>query len=294
MVVTRLHSGLGNQMFQYAMVRRVSLQLGVPMKIDLSIQLDLAANGGYTIRDYDLSLFSFQEDFLIAPGVLRVLHAPRKRRWSNLVRKIGTRGLPIVHEEQFTVTQSLIDAPPDGVIYRGYWQSERYFAEAASQIRADFKFKALLLPVSRAIGAAMAAGASVCLNVRRGEILKLPMHHVTHKAYYLEAIADITARVPEATFYIFSDDLAWCKSAFSEIPNVQFVEPVHYGHRYGNYLQLMTLCQHFIIPNSTFAWWAAWLGEKEGSQIYTPERWFGTEELDARDVVPERWLKIPN
>jgi hypothetical protein len=56
----------------------------------------------------------------------------------------------------------------------------------------------------------------------------------------------------------------------------------------------MTRCQHFIIPNSTFAWWAAWLGEKQGTLIYAPERWFGTDELDYSDVVPERWLKVPN
>jgi hypothetical protein len=132
------------------------------------------------------------------------------------------------------------------------------------------------------------------LNVRRGETLQLPLHNVTDKTYYLDAMAALRSRVPEAIFYVFSDDLNWCKSAFSEVTNVKFVAASHYGHRYGNYLQLMTRCQHFIIPNSTFAWWAAWLGEKHGTLIYAPERWFGTDELDYSDVVPERWLKVPN
>jgi hypothetical protein len=202
--------------------------------------------------------------------------------------------MPILEEKQFTVQPSLIDTPSDGVIYRGYWQSERYFAAAASQIKEDFRFKEPLLPESLDIGAAMATEASVCLNVRRGETLQLPLHNVTDKAYYLDAIAELSARVPEAIFYVFSDDLTWCQSVFSGIPNVKLVTASHYGHRYGNYLQLMSRCQHFIIPNSTFAWWAAWLGEKQDSLIYTPERWFGTDELDYSDVVPERWLKVPN
>ena len=294
MVVTRLHSGLGNQMFQYAMVRRISLELDVPMKIDLSIQLDRAVNGGYTVRGYDLDLFSLSAQFLVPPSLLKALHAPRKRRWSNLVRRAAAFGMPILHEEQFTVQETLVDTPPDGVIYRGYWQSERYFATAASQIREDFKFRAPLLPGSRDIAATMATEASVCLNVRRGETLQFPLHNVTDKAYYLDAMAELKSRVPEAIFYVFSDDLAWCESAFSEVSKVKFVTASHYGQQYGNYLQLMTCCQHFIIPNSTFAWWAAWLGEKLDSLIYTPERWFGTDELDYSDVVPERWLKVPN
>jgi hypothetical protein len=281
-------------MFQYAMVRRVSLQLGVQMKIDLSIQLDRAINGGYTVRNYDLGIFSLSAQFLVPPGLLKVLHAPGKRRWSNLVRKAAGCGIPVLQEEQFTVQQSLLDTPPDGVIYRGYWQSERYFVAAASEIKEDFSFKASLLPSSSDLVVAMEREASVCLNVRRGETLQLPLHNVTDKAYYLNAMADLRSRIPEAIFYVFSDDLAWCKSAFSGMANVHFVADSHYGHRYGNYLQLMSHCQHFIIPNSTFAWWAAWLGEKEGSLIYAPERWFGTDELDYSDVVPERWLKVPN
>jgi hypothetical protein len=281
-------------MFQYAMVRRISLQLGVPMKIDLSIQQDRAANGGYTVRDYDLGLFSLPEHFLVAPRLLDLLHAPRKRKWSNLVRKGAACGMPILHEKQFTVQQSLVDTPPDGVIYRGFWQSERYFASSAAQIKEDFQFKAPLLPSSLAIGAKMETENAVCLNVRRGETLQMPMHNVTDESYYLAAIEDLIARVPGAIFFIFSDDLPWCQSVFSGLPNVEFVGATHYGHRYGNYLQLMTRCRHFIIPNSTFAWWAAWLGEKKRSYIYTPQRWFGTDELNYSDVVPERWLRIPN
>lgn len=281
-------------MFQYAMVRRISLQLDVPMKIDLSIQLDQAVNGGHVIRDYDLDLFSLPADFLVPPGILKALHSPRKRRWSNIIRKVAAFGMPILEEEQFTVQQSLIDTPPDGVIYRGFWQSERYFAAAAPQIKEDFKFRASLLPGSQEIAATMATEIPVCLNVRRGETLQSPLHHVTDKAYYLDAMRALRSRIPEATFYVFSDDLTWCAAAFSGIPKVKFVDASHYGHRYGNYLQLMTRCQHFIIPNSTFAWWAAWLGEKQGTLIYAPERWFGTDELDYSDVVPERWLKVPN
>ena len=130
--------------------------------------------------------------------------------------------------------------------------------------------------------------------MRRTDLLQSPTHNVTDKYYFENCLQRLQELRPAARFYLFSDDLAWCRETFGHRTAVMLVGHEHAGPQFGNYLHLMHLCEHFIIPNSTFAWWAAWLGEQTSSIIMAPARWFGTDQYDYRDVVPERWRKMPN
>ncbi len=281
-------------MFQYAFARRIQLRLGVPLRLDVSILLDPKPPAGYIKRAYNLDLFQLRPEFHVSPRLLQVLYAPNKYRWSQYVRQLAQRGYPVYEEQDFSVNQTLLDAPPDNVIYRGYWQSERYFQDIAETIRKDFTFRQPILPRSTALARELRQRDSVCLNVRRTDLLQSPTHNVTDKNYFENCLRRMKELRPAARFYLFSDDLDWCREAFGARPDVAIVEHEHAGPQFGNYLHLMHLCEHFIIPNSTFAWWAAWLGEQKSSIIMAPERWFGTDQYDYRDVVPERWLKMPN
>ncbi|SEQ81030.1 Glycosyl transferase family 11 [Neolewinella agarilytica] len=276
------------------MVRRIQLQLKVELKLDLSLLVDKADNGRFTQREFSLNIFKLTPNYLVHPGILKAAYAPGIRKWSNIVSRLTTLGYPVLEEKGLEVKKELIQAPLDNTIYRGYWQSEQYFVEFADQIRDDFSFRENTLPVSRKLLKMISETESVCLNVRRKEFLQLPTHNVTNERYFLRAVKFMLERRPDVVFFIFSDDIEWCRQTFRELNNKVIVSEEHYGEAYGNYLQLMMSCKHFIIPNSTFAWWAAWLGESRGTLVITPKKWFGTDRYNYKDIVPERWVKIPN
>ena len=94
---------------------------------------------------------------------------------------------------------------------------------------------------------------------------------------------------------MFSDDIEWCKEHFKVDETIHFVTHQEYkGDRFSAYLQLMTCCKHFIIPNSTFGWWAAWLASNENKIVITPELWFLDQTLQSQthDLRPKDWITI--
>lgn len=293
MIIARLHSGLGNQMFQYAMARRISLQLGVEMKLDISVLLDPKPVEGTVKREFGLNAFTLESQFYVSPAFLRIAYLPHKRRWSKIVQKIISKPYNLEQQDKFGVEQRLLYNPPDSTIYKGFWQSERYFEAAAAMVRNDFRFRNDVLPRSEKLFAEIKSTVSVCVHVRRTDMVG-PVHGVTDLEYYKACIQQMRSEVPTAWFFIFSDDIDWCRNVFANYPRATIVGTEHNGPSDINSLQLMSACRHFIIPNSTYSWWGAWLGERDDTVVMAPEKWFGTTELDYRDVIPRRWRKMKN
>ena len=90
-------------------------------------------------------------------------------------------------------------------------------------------------------------------------------------------------------YFIFSDDINWCKQVFGENELIEYIE----GNDQYVDLHLMTLCDHNIIANSTFSWWGAWLNKKENIVI-SPKKWFGPtlHSYITDDLYPENWVII--
>ncbi len=109
-----------------------------------------------------------------------------------------------------------------------------------------------------------------------------------------EAIAtnDCILRISYEQFFIFSDDPQWCKENI-HIKKYPFKVIGHEydGEKYQNKFKLMTQCKHFIIANSTFSWWAAWLSKNSTKIIIAPKRWFQNPQNNNTKIVPESWIK---
>ena len=164
----------------------------------------------------------------------------------------------------------------------GYFQSEKYFNNIANEIREDFTFKdEILEPCKEMIGG---VNKPIALHIRRGDFLKNSgNHHNLDIDYYRRALGKFRRNRKVA---IFSDDPQWCKEQelFSDD---RFL--IATGN--GSYVDLclMSLCSDFIIANSTFSWWGAWLANK--GRVIAPSRWFGpnNQHLDTKDLYPEHW-----
>src|SRR5690606_984256 len=134
---------------------------------------------------------------------------------------------------------------------------------------------------------------SIMLNVRRGDYLqKLDYHGVVNKKYIEKSIAIMKDYHSNAFFFIFSDDIPWCLANIVERKNIFFLDESFYDPKYENYFMLMRSCKHFIISNSTFCWWAAWLSENPRKIVIAPKDWFATDKLNADDLIPPSWIQL--
>ena len=128
---------------------------------------------------------------------------------------------------------------------------------------------------------------SVSIHVRRGDYLKdnnINIHGLCSLEYYLRAIEILNMSSYKFSFFIFSDDLEWCKAKFSFSNDLHFCE--------GNFLEdffLMSKCKNNIIANSSFSWWAAFLNENINKTVIYPSNWFANKKDSI--YFPTKWLK---
>lgn len=287
MIITRLSGGLGNQLFQYALGRRLALQHKVPLKLDLS---------GYTatyFRSYRLQHWSIVAE-PAAPREIARLQGGRGPigqvyRWYQARQPFTDRRWVAERSLRFEPALALLGPH---VYLQGYWQSECYFTPIANQLRQELTVMTPPSAANRALAEEIGAVSSVSLHVRRSDYLQVENRHhgLAGVDYYQRAMAYLAERVAGARFYLFSDDPAWAREHIGFGHPCQVVELNDSATEYED-LRLMRGCRHHIIANSSFSWWAAWLSEGPSTIVIAPLRWFATPERDSRDIVPERWVR---
>jgi len=291
MVIVRLTGGLGNQMFQYAAGRALADRLGADLLLDTRAFEHALAFQAYTRRAYALSAFKLRA---------RLATAQDLKHWPVWPVEIGMRLRflrPVFRRWHF---ESGIRYDPGLLALRepvclvGYWQSERYFADIADRIRADFS---LLEPLSGDNASVLELARhrhSVGLHVRRGDFLSLSdaaqVHGLCSIDYYRRAISLLKERYPECRFLVFSDDPQWARAELPLDASAMFVEGNE--QRPEQDLALMRACKHHIIANSSFSWWAGWLGYSPEQTVIAPTPWYASAKLDARDLAVPRWQYI--
>ena len=155
---------------------------------------------------------------------------------------------------------------------KGYWQKENKIELVKDNIVSEVK----PCPIKT-------KKDSCSIHVRRGDYINLKkIYHNLNKDYFIKALEKIN---PSGSIYIFSDDLAWCKDNL-DVKNVIYSE----NKTEIEDFQLMRSCNHNIISNSTFGWWAAWLNTNHNKKIIQPKLWF-KKQSQGKLFNPE-WLAI--
>ena len=186
------------------------------------------------------------------------------------------------------------EIPSDKDILYGYFQSSKYFNDVSGEIRTLFDPNPVVKNVVSQKYADLLASpeAKVVVHVRRTDFLvggNQPIHAVTTNNYYKDAIIRIKQKVVNPEFIVFSDDLSWCREQ-------EFFSGATFVDETTDYLalHLMSQFKYYIIPNSTFAWWAVWLGTP-AETVIVPDRWFGPNgPQDYHDIYEPDWIRIPS
>ncbi len=292
MIVTNLLGGLGNQMFQYAAGRALSLRHETTLRLDISGFENYGLHQGFELQ----RVFASPIEIATAADVQNILGWQSSRKIRRILLRLSwavLRRQGLIVEPHFNYWPELISAPRDSYLV-GYWQSEKYFIDNAAILRSDFTFRLPLNADNEELAATIDQANAVGLHIRRGDYVNNSNTKATHGLcsldYYHAAIKYVAERVETPRFFVFSDDIAWAQENLKLNFPCQFI-----GHNQGasSYIdmQLMSLCKHHIIANSSFSWWGAWLNSNADKIVIAPRRWFASQ-ADVRDLFPSGWVTL--
>jgi hypothetical protein len=286
MIIVKLQGGLGNQLFQYAAGLALAERHGTVLKADFSF-LKQDSKGHYTQRAPELHHFKLDLEEASASD-LQNFNLNEHKICRRLKKQFPTWFKTIVFNESRQDVEPRFFNLPANTYLNGYWQSEAYFISVR-----DLLLKRLIVreqylnDVNTYLTAISESTESVAIHVRRGDYVTLTsanqFHGVCGLEYYEQAVSHFSGK---AHLFIFSDDLGWCQSNFQFKQKTTFVST---ANPYSDF-HLMKTCQHQIIANSSFSWWAAWLNTHSVKTVIAPKTWFANPEIETKDVYPNSWI----
>ena len=305
MIYLRLVNGLGNQLFQYAFARYLQEQYKEVMWINIEAYQEDAQ------RDYSLAHFKLNPNVYVQKG----MPAQITYRYMNHIVKAYRKKWPwrsikgradIEYKDKIVKEHGWYIALPgtNSCMYYDYpitakknklvigsFQNEKYFREIKDIVLKEFRLKDAMPAEIKLLMKQMRTENSVCVHMRRGDYLmaKNKGFNICTKKYYYDAMDLVADKISNPVFYIFSNttnDLNWIEESYS------FKYPVKYVKMDNpDYIELMLMaaCNHFIISNSTFSWWAQYLAENEEKIVVAPNKWYNVNEEKVPEIYMDTW-----
>ncbi|WP_276353558.1 alpha-1,2-fucosyltransferase [Cohnella caldifontis] len=280
MIIVKVLGGLGNQMFQYAFYRSLK-ERNYVAKIDVQSFNNYKLHNGFELNNIFRNI---EAEYASKKDVNRLAGNPIRRRIFGFKRTY-------YRETTLRFNSDIQHSDVDNTYFQGYWQSEKYFSNIESIIRREFEFPPFDEVENIRLEPLIRLQNSVSIHVRRGDYVNHPLYsNICTEQYYSRAIEYIMNHVNTPYFYVFSDDIVWCRKNLDLSTQVEYID-WNNGQRSYRDMQLMSFCKHHIIANSTFSWWGAWLNPNPDKIVIAPKR-FMNGENDAIDLVPDRWLRL--
>jgi len=289
MKIVRFYGGLGNQMFQYAMLVALRETQHEEALMDTSLYSSYNLHNGFELasvfnihagtasKEQIKRLGLYTENYRLA----RLYHYALPARKTEFKEKIYGKYYP----------EALTKA--GDVCYNGYWQHWQYFDKYRDVLLKEFSLRNELDARNSQLVQELKSSSCVSVHVRRGDYLGIRRYRGLCQAdYYRQAIVkakEIAGQ--DAHFYFFSDDMTWCKENLSDLIDAQHFHSVDWNRGNESYkdLILMSSCRVNIIANSSFSWWSAYLNCREDKAIIAPGKWINLSVPD-RIQMPSWWL----
>lgn len=299
---------LGNQMFQYASLRGIKCANNINQPISLSFEKVYQRNFKNELKEFNLKDYNEikkvkitlkQKCFFYPIRIIEVFLEKLikdKTKKEIIEHKIQKKVAPVLAKHGVCYLSKgfynfkLDKVEKKDVYFAGFFESDKYFNNIRNEILEEFTPKNERLEKNKKLYEAIENTNSVCVTIRRGDFLSeefVKEHYVCTKEYFYRAIKLIKEKVENPKFFIFSDDIEWCKSNMTFPKDTIFEtgdDPI------WEKLRLMYSCKHFIISNSTFSWWAQYLSRNNEKIVIAPNKWKNEGYND--EIFEENWIKI--
>lgn len=310
-IIVEVHGRLGNQLFQYAFARSIALQTGGKIFLNFHY-LDLQAKRQPQEKGWEDSLQTFRTNYVrIDKNQLSFLQhllviIGRVIKTRSYFRDLRRQPYPALHGwarffAEFSRKHAVYQIPDQGVPFvdtqnqtvflQSFFEDEARVKSVRSILLEEFWPREPLFPQNEALMQIIENENSVCVTIRRGDFIGKKQLFMCDEAYFLRGIEEIKARVKNPVFIFFSDDLIYAKDfAAQALGNSRyFVETPN--NSVAEKLRLMRSCKHFIISNSTFSWWAQYLGEADDKVVIGPKRWM-PDMPENQAPVMKSWVRV--
>ncbi len=300
MIVVRIKGGLGNQMFEYAMARKLQMDLGIDR-----IGLDLTVVNSDLQRSLSLQHFAFFKKIEVIKDKSRITKLQetiakklvsyfiagrpeetagrREDFWGKLFGLFG-----IVQRDHSLIKKNFWLKFHRNIYMNGWFQDAEKLQPIRDILLEDFRW--IPTQVSKMensdVYRQIVSSNAVCVHIRRGDYVNNPIFDVCGNAYYYKAVEYMQRTLSNPVFYIFSDAVDEIESAMRFPCPVVLIKGNHQDYED---LYLMKHCRHFIMSNSTYSWWAQFLGQAEDKVVVAPKKWCLTEDMNV-GVYMKDWI----
>ena len=289
MIIVKLMGGLGNQMFQYAFGRALETNSNHKVFYDKSwFYQDFT---GTTPRELELDKFALFPKYIKHK---KPIFTGKIGRLIKILKQVVNLEPQYIKIDEKTFVPDKITLQSNYYL-EGYWQNPKYFEGIREIILKDFVFPNLKNSGDITLQNKISDSESVAVHIRRGDYVNNPTTNQFHGTcsieYYQKAAGQIVSKVPNAKFFLFTDDPDFVKNNFGFLANATVVSDSNRSDI--NELNLMHLCKHFIIANSSFSWWGAWLSQNPEKIIIAPKQWYKNQDANERcKIVPDNWVRL--
>lgn len=288
---------LGNQLFQYSFARQIQSITGQELAIDFTAINNVNKSDWRNyLEEYNVSEYRIvgkNDYFPIQRIVYRLLRMIRPRKdekkqyiFDEIVSKVLVRYGIIYYESNYQY-HKFINIKSRDIIIRGWFESEKYFENISHILKTELIPKNIS-EKNRRLADKLKHSQSICLTVRRGNFTSENLRDkflVCTQKYYSSAIEYIKKLYPESIVYVCSDDIEWCRRELN-LPDPVIYEP---SNEVTEKLYLMSQCEHFVLSNSTFSWWAQYLSFRTGNIVIAPSQWRNSK-LPPKDIYSDKWI----
>lgn len=292
-IISRIIGGLGNQLFCYAAARRMAIANDAELVIDdtSGFKYDYKYRRNYLLHHFNISC-------------RKATPMERLEPFSRIRRYIKSRySAQLNFEDRSYITQEGIDFDHRLLLVKkkkclyldGYWQSENYFKDIETIIRDDLQINPPFDNINRNMSGLIKKSNAVAIHLRFFEDPNNSAKENVSRDYYLRALKKMEKIVPNAHYFIFSDQPTLANDLIPLCETRKTIVSHNNGdeNAYAD-LWLMTQCKHFIIANSTFSWWGSWLSKRSDKIVIAPsfERRQGQGQWGFKGLLPNDWIKL--
>lgn len=290
--IVRFSGGLGNQMFQYALVIALRNQ-GRDVKGCLRYYDIHPEKMRFKLNDvFENVIFEnvSNEAFNAIDEKWKEIKA-NKEKLDFFLNDYKNRFFWVQKWDGYSYEPEVFET--SNCVFVGCWESPRYFDQYSLEVKKAFEFNVTNQKLKE-VGKTLRTECYTSLHVRRGDYLE---HDDAYGGccsieYYKNAVKYIMDKNENSKFIVFSDDIEWAKKNIVIENGIYSSRDMFDCYEDWYDMYLMTCCANNIVANSSFSWWGAWLNDYERKIVISPKRWYRKRETP--EVYPKDWIRIPS